>query len=218
MSEAASSPGKGLRERNKLDKLNRIRAAARSLFDERGYDATTIRHVAAKADVGQGTVFAYAPSKRDLIFLIINDDNERMVDEALAAIAAMPDGTLIDALVATFGRALESVRDQGEMGRFLLREVTFDQGDSLAPQETRFETNRRRFMVGVVTLVERARARGEVQVAEDSQWIARVLFAVYRAEARIWLSGSRPSISVALTALRRSLALVIGGVSPASVA
>ena len=155
-------------------------------------------------------MFAYAPSKRDLIFLIINDDNERMVKETLAAAEEAP-GQFLDQLLLVFGSGLEFLLLQGKMGRFLLREVTFDHVEALPPQETRFDANRRRFMAGVVKLVEKARQRGEIDAAEDDQWIARVLFAVYRAEARIWLSEAHPQMAAGLAALRRSLSLVIKG-------
>ena len=49
----------GKRERNKQDKLLRIKAAARDLFISRGYDETTTREIALRAGVGMGTVFTY---------------------------------------------------------------------------------------------------------------------------------------------------------------
>ena len=53
------------RTRNKLDKRERIRDAAWSLFVERGYAETTTREVAARAGVGAGTLFLYADDKAD---------------------------------------------------------------------------------------------------------------------------------------------------------
>src|ERR1700730_18397010 len=88
----------GLRERNKRAKLEKISRAARSLFIRRGYDATTLRHIAAKAGVGLGTLFSYAADKRDLLFLIINDDIEAMNRRALAAAPA--DRSLLERVVA----------------------------------------------------------------------------------------------------------------------
>src|SRR5438477_3914607 len=46
----------GLRERNKLDKLQRIKAAAAALFTKKGFDATTTIEIAERARVGEGTV------------------------------------------------------------------------------------------------------------------------------------------------------------------
>ena len=58
----------GQRERNKLEKLRRIKEAARALFISKGFDETTIREIASVAEVGLGTVFVYAENKRDLLF------------------------------------------------------------------------------------------------------------------------------------------------------
>ena len=48
----------GRRERNKRDKLARIKHSARKLFARQGVDATTIRQIADAADIGRGTMFS----------------------------------------------------------------------------------------------------------------------------------------------------------------
>src|SRR6478752_5380918 len=68
------------RERNKLDKLRRIKA--RELFLEQGYDNATTREIARRADVGLGTLFSYASDKRDLLFLIYNDLQDELTTAA----------------------------------------------------------------------------------------------------------------------------------------
>lgn len=206
---AAAVPAKGLRERNKEDKLNRIRDAAQSLFEQGGYDATTIRDVAKAADVGLGTVFSYAPTKRELIFLVVNDDNERLTHRMFDGIdPALP---LLDQFCIPFEQGFRFLIDQGAVARFLLREVTFDAHPSLPPQERRFEASRLRFMEGIEAMIDRAKAADMIRRDEDSQWMARVICSIYRAEARLWLSGAQPEIADGLAALRRSLALLING-------
>src|SRR5882762_5109341 len=88
----AAVPPLGLRERSKLDKLKRIKSAARELFLLRGYDEATTREIARIADVALGTLFAYAVDKRDLLYLIVNDDLEAMT--AAAAESFSPRGTV----------------------------------------------------------------------------------------------------------------------------
>jgi hypothetical protein len=54
----------GLRERNKSEKLQRIRNAARALFMKGGYDDTTMRDIARRAEVGFGTRPAFPHLQR----------------------------------------------------------------------------------------------------------------------------------------------------------
>lgn len=57
----------GLRERKKLRTRRTISDAAITLFLERGYDAVSIADVAAAAEVARATLFAYFPTKDDLV-------------------------------------------------------------------------------------------------------------------------------------------------------
>ena len=47
-------------------------SAARMLFTEHGYDATTLNQIAVLAELGKGTIFNYVTDKRDIIFLIFS--------------------------------------------------------------------------------------------------------------------------------------------------
>ena len=55
---------KSLRQRNKLEKLQRIQTAARTLFVSKGYDEATMREIARLADVGLGTLFRFWAYRR----------------------------------------------------------------------------------------------------------------------------------------------------------
>jgi AcrR family transcriptional regulator len=58
----------GLRERKKKQTRERIVEAAFDLFDERGFDGTTIADIADAAEIAPRTFFAYFPSKDDVVF------------------------------------------------------------------------------------------------------------------------------------------------------
>ncbi|SRR6266446_5853966 len=60
--------GLSLRERKKQQTRKLIVETALELFSERGYQATTVADIAASADVSERTVFAYFPTKEDILF------------------------------------------------------------------------------------------------------------------------------------------------------
>jgi AcrR family transcriptional regulator len=87
----------GLRQRKKQRTRETIARAAHELFAERGYHATTLPEIAEAADVSTRTIFAYFPSKEDILF-----SEFPVMKEALAqALADRPEGV----------EALETVRE-----------------------------------------------------------------------------------------------------------
>lgn len=58
----------GLRERKKQRTHDTIVRVAIELFAERGYHQTTVAEIAAAAEVAPSTVFAYFPTKEDIVF------------------------------------------------------------------------------------------------------------------------------------------------------
>lgn len=88
-------PNEGLREQKKRRTRRALVDAALRLFDERGYDATTIADIAGAAHVSTRTFFSYFRSKDDLLFA---DTDERL--EVLWASLAQrsPTDRPVDAL------------------------------------------------------------------------------------------------------------------------
>jgi AcrR family transcriptional regulator len=63
----------------------RLLDAAKRLFNERGYDAATIREIAAAAGLSTGAVFASFADKADLFGEVILDDCDALADHLKAA-------------------------------------------------------------------------------------------------------------------------------------
>jgi AcrR family transcriptional regulator len=54
----------------------RIREAAKALFSEHGFDATTLRMIAAGAGMGASSIYRHVSSKRELLMLELSDLQE----------------------------------------------------------------------------------------------------------------------------------------------
>ena len=201
----------GLRERSKARKLGNIRRAARELFIEKGYDATTTRAIAKRAGVGLGTLFTYAADKRDLLFLIFNDELIELASQAFAKSSSA--AALADRLVAVFHDFYVYFARQPNLARFLLRELTFY---THGHEARRFQAHRDQIVAGVAALVTRARTDGIIAAAGDDTLVARAIFDIYTAEVRRWLADDRnePNLAQGLTALRRVLQILVDGLQP----
>jgi AcrR family transcriptional regulator len=196
----------GRRERNKEDKLRRIRTAARALFLQKGYDDATLREIARRADVSVGTLFNYASDKRDLLFLVFNDE-QSILGPTMGAI--QESGSLIDNVVAYFEPIYRLFAIEPEFSRYILRELTFY---TAGTQAQKLLKDREILIRGIEKLIADSRKRGDVHSSEDDATIAQLLFGIFQAEIRRWLSDGAPKPTAGLRALKRMLAIAGSGI------
>ncbi|MEV4776843.1 TetR/AcrR family transcriptional regulator [Microbacterium sp. LWH12-1.2] len=126
------TPALGRRERNKLDKLERITAAASELFADRGVDDVTTQEIADRADIGTGTLFLYAKTKGELLLLVQNSMYAAALEQGRTDAAATQ--TVHDGALAVIRPVVECNRKQIDNGRTYLREMVF--GDPEEPHHS----------------------------------------------------------------------------------
>jgi AcrR family transcriptional regulator len=79
------------------DAKGRLAVAAMELFDERGFEATTVADIAERAGLTKRTFFRYFGDKREVLF----SGTEVLVEKFVAGIAAAPaDFSPLDAVAA----------------------------------------------------------------------------------------------------------------------
>ncbi|MGK5444826.1 TetR/AcrR family transcriptional regulator [Micromonospora sp. URMC 105] len=104
--------GPGLRERKKERTRQALITTALALFEERGYDETTIADIAAGADVSARTFFSYFPSKEEILFA----DTEDRLALAFAVIDQRgPEDAPVDVLVRAMAAVFERAEHFGQV-------------------------------------------------------------------------------------------------------
>ncbi|MGY1826082.1 MULTISPECIES: TetR/AcrR family transcriptional regulator [unclassified Blastococcus] len=165
MTAAAAATGRRGRPGHSLDSLL---ATAVALFNERGYDATSMDELAARLGVTKPAIYHHVPSKVELLRLAL----DRALD-ALFAVTGEPgatEGPAIDRLEHVVRGSVRVLAAELPFVTLLLRV----RGNS-AVEQAALE-RRRRFDRVVTDLVRAAEAEGDVRPDVDPAVTSRLLF------------------------------------------
>jgi AcrR family transcriptional regulator len=196
----------GLLDQNKLEKRAHIRTAARELFSELGYEATTARHIARRAHVGIGTLYLYANDKRDLVYLICNEELEIVTDQAINAPSV--DQPLFDQIIAIFGTHYVYYGKDPTLSRIILRELVFyPEGQ----RPSKFEKVRAQLLRGIEEFVKVAQQEERICATHDPAVIARCIFCVFSNAIRWWIATPHPEVRAGIAELRQLLTVLFSG-------
>lgn len=173
------SSSSGLRDRKKQRTRRTIERVALDLFDEGGFEGTTIDQIAAAADISPRTFFHYFPSKEDVVLA----DYATRLDRIVAALTASPTAeapwTALRAAFMSVAADYETEREQ------LLRRFRIIQAaPSVAARNLQIQTTWE-------DAVADAAARWlELDPAEDlrPRLLAGAALAAMRASLRRWLT------------------------------
>jgi len=110
------------RERHAAARRQRILDAAAQVFARKGYERATTKEIADEADVGEGTIYNYFASKRDLLLSLVSSMSESL----LTPPEKIPADDF-EALLAAFLRdRLTLTEENADLTRVLLYEAMFD--------------------------------------------------------------------------------------------
>jgi len=204
---AARTPGvaeqPGRRERSKLEKLDRIRAAAHRLFARQGFEGTTTKQIAAAADIGAGTLFLYAPTKEDLLVLIFQEEVGRAVDAAFASVPAKP---IVEQAMHVFNALIVHHAVDPALARVFVKELPFV-GDT-RHGVAQFVGDLYARLGG---LIDAAKKRGEIAADAPSRLLAQNFFGACFQHLQMWLGGGMSALEPGDERLRAALELQLRG-------
>lgn len=169
---ARSAPARRrARTRDPETKRARVLEAARELFAERGYAATTTADVARRASVSEGIVFHHFGSKPGLLAAAAGEYGRGLAEAMFRGEGLGPTPPSASVMLA---RAFAYVRAQGPLSRLL----------ALAPDPTSWQAARQASRAEIVAALAGAfsdwSARGLVR-PQDPRIVAELLFALVEA-------------------------------------
>lgn len=204
-----------VRERGKLRRRSRIKEAARAVFIERGYEAATTREIADRAEVSAGTLFAYAPTKSELLLMIVNDDIEPLRSEGFQN--ASVHTPLIDVLVSFCEDDMAYWGKQPEIARQARREIgVVLLGRPAGPEAVRFAGWKPRLLTQLAQLVAAKQKAGHLDPSAPPELVAEMWWALYNQHLHNWLMDPSPHLAKGVQGVRKLLALAIRGLGPDS--
>ncbi|MGW7007669.1 acyl-CoA-like ligand-binding transcription factor [Streptomyces sp. NPDC054933] len=112
-----------LRERKKIKTRKAIRNAAYRLFEQQGYDATTVEQIAAAAEVSPSTFFRYFPTKEDVVLsdeydpIMVAELRARPADEPIVDSLRHATVELLRQMFAEGGRDREEILQRMRLSR-----------------------------------------------------------------------------------------------------
>jgi len=176
----ASGAG-GRRERKKRELRARIYEAARQLFLEHGFEATTVEQIAAAADVAQATFFNYFPSKSAVLGEMTGEVFERLeelVNEQLARPASAQQR------IRGF---TDAVATEIEQARGLARDVVLELMRISAPRDGAFPYAAR-VREPFAAILREGQARGDVRADLDPAFLADMVIGTLNVSITNWLN------------------------------
>ena len=174
----------GRRERKKRELRTRIYETARTLFAERGYDATTVDQIAEAVDVAPTTVFNHFSSKSALLTEMtgeVFDHLQALLDDQLRQA-----GSAQERIAGFANRAADEIARTRDLAHDVLVELmrTTARPGEAVPYLSRVHA-------AFMTIIREGQAKGEVRVDLDSNLLVDVVVGAMNGAVINWINNPR---------------------------
>lgn len=206
MKEKEQKPAGSWRNKQKAQIQRAILKTSLRLFEEKGFEKTTIRMIAEKAGIGVGTLFNHFPDKSSLLVAVLIDELDRKQEEAFSTMPA--DGTVRDGLLHIAGTFYAYYAEKPELSRTLLKEMGFvpgKWGDALGRHA--FE-----FISKVADIFRQGQEKGEIVKETDCDLAGMAFFSHYLNALFLGLSEAEFHVEEALGLLDLVLTQMYDGI------
>lgn len=198
----------GVRETQKLETRRKVLEAARDLFNEIGYEETTIRAVAERAGVSVGSVFTTFASKADVLSQVMDDRVDALYRE-LDHVARHMRGSVIDRLCSLFAIHYDF---ECRRVRLFLAHIAASFSPSLDSSTVPYGRNAR-FKAMIIDMLREGQTKGEVRDDADLDLILDTLMGAYAWNYRLAAAGEADHADMTII-MDRQIRLIFHGLLP----
>ncbi|MER3455313.1 MAG: hypothetical protein C4304_00115 [candidate division GAL15 bacterium] len=168
------------------ERRQQIVRAALEVFSVRGYDKATVRSIARRAGLAEGTVYLYFRSKQDLLFAVWEQMTVLEVLPSLRRVEVAPPGTEEEVLAAVLRDQFHTLVRYGSFFRLVMHRADVD------PEfRRRVRARLREFLEEVLRVVEQGVRRGALADL-NPEVVVRALGALLRGMALFDRYDPRP--------------------------
>ena len=183
----------------------RLYDVAVSLIATRGYDATTLRDIAAEADVSVGLLYRYFPNKRAVVMALYDELSGAYAEQA----RAMKPGPWRDRFVFALKTSLKVLGRKRDVLTALTGVMVGDQEQGIFAATT---GTSRGLVQGV--FVEAVRGADDAPAGDDVEPLGQLLYGVHMAVILWWMldkSAKQRATTQLVSLLERGLPLATMG-------
>ncbi len=179
---------------------NKIIQAARWLFDEQGFDATSVEQIVTRAKVAKGTFYQYYTTKVEVLTDVVRDEGAMKFK---AALEAMENGE--DAL-ETLERFIEVQCEWFEAHEKVASTIIHASLKTVGNKITEKERHSRIFLARLMVI---AQQQGTIRADLEPQEISKIIGGALVVSVLIWSQNPKPG--ALYQSMKQSIDIVLNG-------
>ncbi len=195
----------GLREQKKQETRRRIILEGRRLFQDFGFEETTMEAVAEHSNISIATLYNYFPTKAGLLLVVISEDSAKIVEQAKAEIPRRSRSslnTLIKLARFLIGSILDYDRDLARVAYVFAIQENHGIAAGLRLIDDLFEQS-------ILDHIKTEQAAGKLRADIDPETAERVIFNILNAEYHQFLVGQEVNSAALMERIECQLRLVM---------
>lgn len=162
-----------LREKQKAETYSLIFESAKNLFEEIGFEKTTIRKIAARVGVSPGAIFKHFENKSALLAATLFNDLEHVQKKAFESVPE--NETIQNQFLSIAKQFFEYYSIRPKLSKVLVEHSLFIDGE----WEKRFDEQTMKLIGKVIHLIGLAKTKRRIKESTDSESLGTALFSHY---------------------------------------